>query len=330
MSESPELPAGAQEHILQTDDGWTNLLVRYPGKGPPVLFVHGMGANRYNFDLNPRQSLARTAAAAGWDCWVVELRGRGRSQAPEGKADWNFEDFLHRDLTSAVRRVQEITGKPVHWVGHSMGGMLGVAFVECYGDAAVRSLTLFGTPLAFERDQWMLRLWGTLAQVHRVVPTMDQEKWGRRMLPLMKGRPEAMKFFLRYLANPDNVETDTSRDIFERLVTNESPGITLQFSDWVRSGEVRSSDHSFSYTQALARVRLPALFISGVEDMMAPAENTARHMTRLSSRLLRQVVLSKDNGFSADYGHGDLLVGRRSAEEVFPVVLHWLREVEEA
>ena len=185
MSESPELPAGAQEHILQTDDGWTNLLVRYPGKGPPVLFVHGMGANRYNFDLNPRQSLARTAAAAGWDCWVVELRGRGRSQAPEGKADWNFEDFLHRDLTSAVRRVQEITGKPVHWVGHSMGGMLGVAFVECYGDAAVRSLTLFGTPLAFERDQWMLRLWGTLAQVHRVVPTMDQEKWGRRMLPLM-------------------------------------------------------------------------------------------------------------------------------------------------
>ncbi|NMB77060.1 MAG: alpha/beta hydrolase [Myxococcales bacterium] len=316
---------------LATDDGWTVHLYHLEGaSGAPVLFVHGMGANRFNFDLNERHSLARAALAQGYDPWIVEMRGRGRSRAAKGNADWNFEDFLHRDLRRMVPFVVERRGQALHWVGHSMGGMLGVAYQESHPGPEVRSLTLFGTPLAFEKDQLMLRLWGHLVRVHRFLPTMDQEAWGRRMLPLMRQSPEALKFFLRYLANPDNIDPATSQDIFARLVTNESAGITLQFSDWVRRGEVRSADGGFNYTGELPRVRVPALFFSGPEDRMAPAEITARMLSRLGSSLRRQVVLSMENGFSADYGHGDLLLGKEAPAEVYPMVFRWLREVDQA
>ncbi len=331
MSEQADPTPPTQEHRVDTDDGWSIHLQRYQpaadGDCAPVLFVHGMGANRYNFDLNPRHSLARAVAAAGFDSWVIELRGRGLSPVPEGvRADWNFEDFLQHDLRRAVAFIRGETGRPIHWVGHSMGGMLGVAYAQVFGQADLGSLTLFATPLMFGRRQVMVRLWGTFAQVHRLLPTMDQEKWGRRMLPLMSRSSKALDFFMRYLANPDNVDDETIPEIFGKLVTNEAPSIVLQFSDWVRAGEIRSADKAFSYTQGLTRVSLPCLFITGINDRMAPPTYTRRQIKRLGSDQVRLLVLSRKAGFSADYGHGDLMIGKRAPEEVYPVVIDWLTQ----
>jgi pimeloyl-ACP methyl ester carboxylesterase len=331
-------PTGAErrmeQHELVTDDGWRIHLHRYRPAGPPeevkapVLFVHGMGANRFNFDLNERLSLARWTAARGYDSWVVELRGRGLSPVPEGiKADWDFEDFLHRDVRKAVSFVREQTGQPMHWVGHSMGGMLGVAFAEIYGEADLRSLVLFGTPLIFGRRQLMIKLWGLAAQMHRFMPTLDQEKWGRRMLPLMSRSSKALDFFLRFLANPDNVDDQTIPEIFNKLVTNESPRIILQFSDWVRSGEFRSVDRSVSYSARLGLLRCPCMFVCGVNDLMAPPKYTRRQVKRLGSRQVRLVVLSRKNGFGADYGHGDLMIGAQAPDEVYPLVTRWFDQL---
>src|SRR5437762_3069804 len=78
-------------HFATTPDGWRIALYRYrpgdrpgdhPGNGAgrpvaadPVLLIPGIGANRYNFDLNDQSSLARTLQARGYDTWVVEPRG---------------------------------------------------------------------------------------------------------------------------------------------------------------------------------------------------------------------------------------------------------------
>lgn len=314
-----------ERHEITTEDGWAIQLRRYPGEGPPVLLVHGMGANSYNFDLNRRWSLARYLSRQGFDSWVVELRGRGATRPPPGRPDWDFEDFLHHDLAAAVGLLQRVRAQPLHWIGHSMGGMLGIAWACCRSQEMLRSLVLFGTPLGFEPGQWALRLWGLMVQVHRVLPTLDQESLGRRLLPLMNRNRKALDFFLRYLANPDNIADEVAVEIFEKLVTNESPGIILQFSDWVRSGEVRSTDRSYSYTGNLWRVRRPLLFISGRYDRMAPPKVQERFHRRLGSPEVVHRLLSVENGFSTDYGHGDLVLGRRAPEEVYPLVAEWLR-----
>ena len=46
-----------------------------------------------------------------------------------------------------------------------------------------------------------------------------------------------------------------------------------------------------------------------------------------SSRV-KQIVLSLKNGFSADYGHGDLIMGRNSPKEVYPKVAEWIAEMD--
>jgi len=315
-----------ETHEVTTEDGWRIPLRRYPGPGQPVLLVHGMGANSHNFDLNRRWSLARYLAGEGFDSWVVELRGRGATRPPPGgRTDWDFEDFLHRDLAAAVELVQQVRRQPLHWIGHSMGGMLGVAWACCRPQEVIRSLVLFGTPLGFEPGQWALRLWGWMVQVHRVLPTLDQESLGRRLLPLMSRNRKALDFFLRYLANPENIADEVAVEIFEKLVTNESPGIILQFSDWVRCGQIRSADRSYSYTDNIWRVRRPIMFVSGRHDRMAPPRVLERFRPRLGSPEVVQRLLSAENGFSTDYGHGDLVLGRRAPEEVYPLVAEWLR-----
>jgi len=317
----------AEKHQVRTIDGWQLVLRRYRGERP-VLLVHGMGANSYNFDLNPRLSLARYLAARGFDCWVAELRGRGESQPPPGgRRDWNFEDLLHGDVVALVDYIEQQQPGPLHWIGHSMGGMLGLAYAICYGGRRLRSQVLFGTPLGFDASQHALRFWGWMAQAHRLLPTIDQEKLGRRFLPVIARGKNILKFFLRYLANPDNIDEPTALDIFRKLVTNESPGLVLQFSDWVRRGVVRSADGSFAYSQYLCRVTCPLLLVWGKNDLMAPAEVNSRLASSLGSCCVKRVVLDRASGFSADYGHGDLALGVNAPDEVYPLVAEWLEKL---
>jgi polyhydroxyalkanoate synthase subunit PhaC len=66
--------------VLPTADGSRIELRRVPratreGEAlPPVLLVHGIGANHRNNDLHPDASLARYLAALGRDVWLVTLR----------------------------------------------------------------------------------------------------------------------------------------------------------------------------------------------------------------------------------------------------------------
>src|SRR5512140_3464556 len=84
----------------RTHDGWRLALYRHaPGRRShrtPVLLCHGMASNRWDMDGPGRISLARYLVRRGYDVWVVELRGAGRSTRPSlwnGKRyDWTFED----------------------------------------------------------------------------------------------------------------------------------------------------------------------------------------------------------------------------------------------
>src|SRR5262245_57629201 len=97
------LPTPADEiHHAATADGWLLALYRYRPKNPlprrePVLLCHGMLSNRFNVDLDEEVSLARHLRQAGFDAWVMELRGHGRSVRREGRPggfDWSLDDYI--------------------------------------------------------------------------------------------------------------------------------------------------------------------------------------------------------------------------------------------
>ena len=77
---------GDEIHRIATEDGWILAMHRYLSPERkytnPVLLIHGMGANRSNFDLDAKISFARALAVRGFDTWVLELRGAGLSDRP--------------------------------------------------------------------------------------------------------------------------------------------------------------------------------------------------------------------------------------------------------
>jgi pimeloyl-ACP methyl ester carboxylesterase len=130
-------------HTL-TDDGWRLALHVYeppPGatsRRHPVLLCHGLAANHIAFDVHADVSLARHLARRGYLAIAVDLRGHGHSEHPTTRRPrrfgWSFDDYLERDVPAAIAFAKTRSGaSAVHWIGHSMGGILGYAHLAGSG-----------------------------------------------------------------------------------------------------------------------------------------------------------------------------------------------------
>ena len=138
--------------FFTTRDGWRLALHRYrpqgESEGLPVILCHGLGGNQHSFDLHGAPSLAPYLKSCGRDAWVVELRGSGASDRPglciaNLPYSWGFDDHLECDIPAAIHYVLERTrASAVHWVGHSMGGMLAEAHIARHNDHRIASVTV--------------------------------------------------------------------------------------------------------------------------------------------------------------------------------------------
>lgn len=95
--------------------------VRYWEWGPEdadrtVVCVHGLTRNGRDFD-----DLARTLAGGGWRVAAPDVVGRGESDWLVGETGYDFATYA-RDMSQLIAR---LGGEPVHWVGTSMGGIIG-------------------------------------------------------------------------------------------------------------------------------------------------------------------------------------------------------------
>jgi pimeloyl-ACP methyl ester carboxylesterase len=115
-----------------------------PKRGHPILMVPGLAsAGEPTFDLPPTASspsLAEDLARRGWDVWIADLRGNGRADRPlapallrpwSAPARWTVDTHLELDAPCVLSHVLRETGAAsAHWVGHSMGGMLGCGLLS--------------------------------------------------------------------------------------------------------------------------------------------------------------------------------------------------------
>ncbi len=317
-----------ERHEAITPDGWSLPLYRYRPTAPiprrePVLLCHGMLSNRFNVDLDDRTSLARFLCAGGLDAWVMELRGHGESrrlaEGGGGGFDWDFDDYVQRDLVTAIRTVRERTGADrVHWFGHSMGGLIlyaACALPEVPG--SIRSAAVSDAPASFRplvRPVGPARLWGRLVPVVPaalllpylgaaawVVPGIMKKAWG------IEGRGRSMAL----LANA--------------IIPWGSSRVLLQFCDMLHTGRFVSGDGAVDYEQGAARADFPLLVFSSARKRMKE-EAIRAGLRGAPGSERRYVKFDRASGYGADYTHSSLLLSSSSPAEVFPVIRDWFLE----
>jgi len=161
------------------------LVTREEGTGPPVLFLHALGASSRYFAgrLGPLPATYR--------CVMPDLLGFGRSPKPD--VAYTIEDHLaalHRTLDRL-----SLTDRPMIVIGHSLGAILAAEYAARY-PAHVRGLVLISLPsyrsrveaqaYIIEHGEWMARATvlngGVAHSLHLVLATF------RPLVALLAGR----------------------------------------------------------------------------------------------------------------------------------------------
>ena len=326
-------PRTADEiHFPLTDDGWHLALHRYrprgDGSGSPLILCAGYACNRHFLDYDDRYSLARFLARAGFDAWVLELRGRGMSYPEPGRGaswSWTFDDLASRDVPRAIDHVAEVTGLAVTWVGHSMGGMLLYAYCGQVAPevGAVRGGVTIATPVVFPMTA--SRLLSEIGMFLLRVPFSEtiHQRWALGALWTVLGSSSVLAVGM----NPDNVDRPTVGRALRLSLENVPRAKLQQLATWAHEGVFASVDGRIDYRARLSRIDVPLLAIAGAADRLAPPEGVALALEGMAPSRVQFLELSRARGFTADYGHVDLILGRNAPDEVFSRIASWITEV---
>ena len=127
---APEFATTSDAISARTADGVELSLRRVRADGPRravCLLTHAMMANGRYFG-----ALSRHFAAQGIECFALDFRGHGQSVPPhpERGRGWCFDDYVELDLPAAIAAVCRecaIAPDELCYVGHSLGGLVGLA-----------------------------------------------------------------------------------------------------------------------------------------------------------------------------------------------------------
>ena len=290
---------------------------------PPVLMVHGVAANHRNLDVRADCSMARHFAAQGRDVWLLTLRSGRSDLSWRERRNTRYRVMRDHDLPTGVRAVLERTGQAqLDLVGFSMGGMLIYgALGRTLPEALVRRVVIVGSPGRVYRPFGFLRVAGLLPRY--VVPPLSLRFWARSFAFMVDYLPGP---FHRLVHNPDNVDKGVAPSALVDVIESIPGALAADFGEWLGDeGHLRvEAEH---VCEGLRGVRVPVLFFAGAADRIARVDGVRYAAERWGADTGQTPtvhVLGVATGYAADYGHGDLAVGRHAAQDVFEPALRFL------
>ncbi|MFK7984877.1 MAG: lipase family alpha/beta hydrolase [Sandaracinaceae bacterium] len=321
----------ASEEVIPTADGVHVVLRRMPTPdgvevcGAPVLLVHGLALNHRNHDMTEDLSLGRHLARAGRDVWLLTLRSGREDLVWAEERAVTFEKMAENDVPTGIDAVLERTGaNALDYVGFSMGGMLMYA---CHGQTVradkLRRVVIIGSPAAIVPPLVLL------SRVARVVPGWLVPTLRLRLVSrFVAFASEIVKTPLHHwLYNPDNVDRGLAAYCLVNGFVNIPSGLANEFVRWAGDeGAVRYGEREV--TDSLRDAATPVLFFAGMADNLAPHaavelayDAWGASLPSVDKELIRVGI---DYGAAADYGHGDLAIGRHAELDVFDPLEAWL------
>lgn len=226
---------------VRTGDGVDLMLYRMdPARRPltptkPVLLVHGAYSSHTVWlrGGSDNTGLARFLSTSGCDVWLADWRAHGAAAREPRPHAWHFEDTITQDAPVLVDYLRSTVGAPPVWIGHSVGGAIGLSYLA-RDPVALAAVATLGTP-------------------------------GPVMGPLRRC------FALGTIALCRALDRFPARAL--RMGSEDEAALILaEWMSWNVRGQWRGAD-DFDYLEALGRLHTPVLAVAGESDrLFAPDE----------------------------------------------------------
>ncbi len=266
-----------------------------------VFMLHGeVECGRIFYDDGNR-GLANFLAAQGFEVFVADLGGRGRSLTVEGQ--WSALS-VHALITEAIPRLLQAASDaaasqspPGIWMTHGFGGVL------------------------------MSAAWARLPEALRTADRIVMFGSRRKVV----GASRLASWFVKLLCHPLTARWVNWRRVFPatRLKVgsaDENADWFRVYSHWLRSVDWHDLEDGFDYRQALADNPLPcSLSVAAVGDGVYASPLDVRHFVEeLGCHDARLLLLDKKSGGREAYNHLTMLLDSAAVGDVFEEVLDWL------
>ncbi|MSQ03523.1 MAG: alpha/beta hydrolase, partial [Myxococcales bacterium] len=278
--------------------------------GPPVVLIHGFAQNRYTWHGSTR-SMSAWLAGEGYDVYVLELRGHGRSR--ESAAPERFSDYV-LDAVALAEAIPE----PAFWLGHSLGGAVifaGSAWVPMRGIVGIAPVYRFAQANRFLK--WIARfshLTGTRGMLGGV--NVRTRLAGQLLGRLYEVSDVAGYAFPISGWAPGSFEPELLAERLERGFDWTSLHVWLDMARWAHEDEVE-------YAAAWGRSTVPLLVVSGDLDHLTPPADCQLAFEG-SGAADRTLLALEPWNTGRHWGHLDLISGTHAPEHVWRPVSAWL------
>ncbi|MBW2421487.1 MAG: AMP-binding protein [Deltaproteobacteria bacterium] len=302
---------------------------------PPVLLVPPLMLSAEVWDVAPDSSAVADLREDGADPWVVDF---GSPEAEEGGLDRTLSDHVVA-VSRSVDAVREATGRDVHLMGYSQGGMF------CYQAAAYRnaarpdgaglaSLVTFGGPVDMHRalpvdlpPDVLADLLEGLGSLQSTLFPNGIPSWATRIGFQLLDPVKTVRQRVEFARQLYDREALLEREGIGRFLDREGwvafPGPALK--DFIEQliSHNRMLQGGFvidERTATLASITCPILAFIGETDSIAPAPTV---------RAIRAAAPQADS-YEAKLpgGHFAMVVGSRSTEITWPTVGAWVKWID--
>ena len=266
-------------------------------QGPPVLLMHGSIENGHIFYSKSDKGFAPYLAQQGYDVFVADLRGRGKSKPPvSGDSDFGLTHILEEDFPAFINKIKDLKGDvPQFWGAHSWGGVLMLAYLaRPVVPVKVQAMAFFAT-------KRRISIWSP--KKFFMIDVMWN--WVGKAAVAATGALPAKQLMM----GSDNETRLTHR----------------QTHEWVVSKRWLHWHDGFDYAAALQQMEVPpTLYLAGADDkVLGHPMDVERLLLETGSEQAAFRVLGKANGHLHNYDHITILTYKDAVRDHFPMVVNW-------
>jgi len=288
------LPEGNQLHLRRLTDN---------PDAPAILMLHGLLEDGTIFYSRQGHGLAHYLAEQGFDVFIPDLRGKGRSWPPvRSWASYRIGDAVNLDIPAILDTISNLKGHlPTFWVTHAWGGVLASSFLSRFPGYrnSLNGLINFGTHRVAAHKSLARLIWidGLFGWIGNLVA---------RCKGYIPGRSLQMG------------------------VEDEYLGMRQDSLDWLHGQAWIDPQDHFNYGEALSKGLdyPPALYFAPSADLArCSAADVKGFMREIGHHNGRLVVLGRKLGNCQDYSQISMLTHPDALHDHFPFMVKWMLEM---